>query len=58
MVMNASIDTGVEMLLAMPDEDAAKILVGCPSHVGRELLQEFGIKTKSGRGHCANAAAR
>jgi serine/threonine protein kinase len=39
MVMNASIDTGVEMLLAMPDEDAAKILVGCPSHVGRELLQ-------------------
>ena len=39
MVMNASIVTGVEMLLAMPDEEAAKILVGCPSHVGRELLQ-------------------
>ena len=39
MVMNASIEAGVAMLLAMPDDYVAKILVGCPSHVSRELLQ-------------------
>jgi hypothetical protein len=38
-VMGVNADTGTAMLLAMPDDHAAKILVSCPSHVCRELLQ-------------------
>lgn len=39
MIMSVSSDTGAAMLLAMPDDHAAKILAGYPPHVCCELLQ-------------------
>jgi eukaryotic-like serine/threonine-protein kinase len=37
-ILSVSADTGVATLLAMPDDQAAKILASCPSDVSRELL--------------------
>lgn len=38
-ILAVSTDTGVAMLLAMPNDQAARILASCPSDVCREFLQ-------------------
>jgi flagellar motility protein MotE (MotC chaperone) len=38
-ILAVSTDTGVATLLAMPDDQAARILASCPSDMRRELLQ-------------------
>jgi hypothetical protein len=38
-MLAVSTDTGVAMLLAMPNDQAAKILASCPSGICREFLQ-------------------
>lgn len=39
LIRNVGTDTGVAMLLAMPEDDAARILADCPSRLCGELLQ-------------------
>ena len=39
LIKNVGIDTGVAMLLGMPEDEAARVLAGCPPKLCGELLQ-------------------